>query len=269
MKYNVPADKLIVDFNRFSRGENFHADKNRLLVCATPKSGSTFLHKILTSLPNYNNCNLVPGEGARERELCIRKLVMSHQGFDHYASHLHLRYSHVTDKLIKQFDLKPIVLTRNIFDSVISIHDFYFTMDKYGKEADYSIEFMAPNVYIPSDITQWDKQRILSFIIDMSLPWHFNFLLTWQQYNGAYWLKYEDLIASPAAVLADINQFYNLGHNEQELTNALDAAQNRPQETNKNIGISGRGDELSQELRDKIYNQANYYKNFDLSMLGL
>jgi hypothetical protein len=269
LKYNVPAKELIKDFTAFGRGEPLVSDAHRMLVCATPKSGSMFLHRIFVNLPNFNNCNLNVVNGSQERELCVRKLVMSHRGFDNYSTHVHLRYSHVTGNLIKQFNLKPIVLTRDIFDSVVSIRDFYFNQQSKLTDTGHDIAYQSPHAYLPEDLFNWDDEKIYNFIIDMAIPWHFNFLMCWQNYKHGFWLNYVDLVADPAGTVRAISDFYQMGLSDEDIDAAVNAANDNPGAIHLNKGVSGRGDSLPDELRERIYKMADYYKGYDLSPFGL
>ena len=104
----------------YTRSKPLRGKKCILLACF-PKSGSTYLSKIISSYENFRKVDLVPSYGNREQELDIRKL---HQNKKYnYIAQQHVRSSFETEKLINQFELKTIILVRNIYDIIPSLRD--------------------------------------------------------------------------------------------------------------------------------------------------
>ncbi len=228
------------------------------IVAAMPKSGSTLLTKLLASLPDINEVNVCEGYDRNEQELSAMRLMLFHPSG--YVSHQHLRYSAVTDTLMSQFHLIPVVLVRDLCDVVISFTDHL---------AHTSIVF--PMGYAPQDINEWSYERKCHYMIDMVVPWYFNFYLSWHDCKRKILLTYDELVANQAVVLHHIASVGGIYLDFDEI-NAL-VTQVNGGYTRKNIGVSGRGSQLSEEMVDKIYKYAGYYTSghpdIDFSKIGL
>jgi hypothetical protein len=77
-----------------------------ILITSFPKSGSTFLYRVLSCLPGYRSIILVPGYDRREQEIC-RSLIVAVQGQNGVGRH-HVRASEPTLQLITNFKSSPL-----------------------------------------------------------------------------------------------------------------------------------------------------------------
>ncbi|HVO94693.1 MAG TPA: sulfotransferase domain-containing protein [Terriglobales bacterium] len=234
-------------------------DKNHILVACFPKGGSTWLSEILSQLPGYTRVDFVPLHDRREQELAFERLVLYHS-FNYVAQH-HCRFSRATQRSLDAFSIKPVILIRNVFDCVVSAKEY---MD--GGETDRD-RMLGPMAYVPDDYFYWSDANKYSFIIDMMVPWYFNFFLGWKDYAGGNWVTYEALLAKPSDVIRSISDQFELGLNDSDINVALVSASQRP--TRKNVAIAGRGEMLTNGHKDKIRNFAGYYPKHDFSQIGL
>ena len=122
----------------------FFPKRNHVLIACFPKSGSTYLRTIIANLPNMVPVTLTTGYDRREQELSIEQLIFNHKK-NYVASH-HTRYSLITQKLMDDFEICPIVLVRNIYDVIISLHDHFF---REGTS--------LPMGNIQNEIKEWEK----------------------------------------------------------------------------------------------------------------
>ncbi len=99
------------------------------------------------------------------------------------------------------------------------------------------------------------------------MPWYFNFFRTWQDCETKLLLSYEEMMADKAATLRRIADFSGLEITDADITSALGDIP--ASSTRKNVGISGRGEILSDEVKAKITHYGSYYSNLDLSVIGL
>ncbi|MFT7053585.1 MAG: hypothetical protein ACJAU1_001142 [Psychromonas sp.] len=251
-----PLDKCISEhfFGAINSPQNTIKDKNHLLVACMPKSGSTFLTAILNNFPDFKQAILVPDAGRREQELDRIELIRHDN--HHYAAQHHVRYSQPTKVLIEQFNIKPIILVRNIYDAMISLRDHL-----------KNESVIKPMGYVLPDMVNWPNSELEEFIVDIFTPWYFNFFVSWHQYEDKYLITYEDLINDPLKKINDINNHFSLGLSSIELETAIDDANNMF--TRKNIGITGRGQELNDYCKTQIDKIAKYYKGVDFSLLGI
>jgi len=143
----------------------------RILLACMPKSGSTYLAAILSKLPDSRTTSWVPHHGRREQELCYRRLREDNEAFPSHANSVaqhHVRYSGTTRVYMKEFNLKPVVLVRNIYDIIPSLIDHHRLNS-----------VVYPMAYAPADIAEWNFERSSRFVTDMVIPWYFNFFMSW------------------------------------------------------------------------------------------
>jgi hypothetical protein len=234
-------------------------DRNHILVACFPKSGSTWLSEILSQLPGFSRVELVPIHDRREQELAFERLLLYHS-LNYVAQH-HCRYSRATERCLDTFSIKPIILIRNIFDCVVSTKDH---IDGGDTDPDRRI---GPAAYVPHAYFQWPDTQKFDFIIDMLIPWYFNFFVGWKDFAGGSWVSYEELLAKPFAVIKNISDGFGLGCSDVDINGALLSASQRP--TRKNVAKAGRGAMLMATHKDKIRDFARYYPEHDFSQIGL
>lgn len=223
---------------------NYPRGMPHYIVAAMPKSGSTLLTKLISALPEIYELNACEGYSRNEQELsAMRLMLMDKNG---YVSHQHLRYSQVTQKLIEQFNLIPIVVVRDIFDVIISFTDHLSHTST-----------VFPMAYAPKDINEWAYEDKSAFMVDMVVPWYLNYFLSWYECPQKFFVTYQQLIENQAMTLHQIaalgGVFLGFDEIEQIIQNVNGGY------TRKNVGIAGRGQQLSQDLKDRIYHMARYY----------
>jgi hypothetical protein len=229
-------------------------NKTHLLVACMPKSGSTYLSTILSNLKGFTQTDLTRAGGRREQELDILELM--HNDDKNYVAQHHVKLSRGTQSLIDQFDLKPIVLVRNLHDVIVSFRD-HFRNESIENSLGYVFPYMK----------DWPNDKLESFIVDIFTPWYINFFLSWKESNNLCLITYEELTENPLETICKINQHYSLGLNLHDITNAIALADNRF--VRKNVGKPGRGAQLNDYCKQHINIIASYYDQADLSMIGI
>ena len=253
-----------------------------------PKSGSTLLSKLVGLSPGFRKVKVVPGFGRREQELSelqlARMLVRTENRRKRWRKRRfndrlrawvrapaplpawpigfvcqnHLRFSAPTQEIINKFKLAPVVLVRDIFDVVPSIRDHY-----------RNTSLNMPMAYVTEHISQMSDERLHEFIVDMVLPWYFNFFVSWQDCQHKLLVTYDDLIADQEGTLARVLEFAGL--DRRYVSTAVKGVAGRAESkfTRKNVGKAGRGRELSERLKAKIRLMAEYYPGVDFDPIGL
>jgi hypothetical protein len=227
------------------------ADHRRILVACMPKSGSTFLTDVLAKLPGMRRVHLVPTYGRREQELDLEQLV-THQGMS-YVSQLHIKPSEATLDLCRQFGLRPLFLFRNIWDVMASLRDHM-----YSHVLDWSM------ARIDSDFRGWDEARQYDFLARTMMPWFVDFYVSWSLVPGRLAVRYEELMADPAATVAGAAEWAGIVASETEIAQAL-AATGHASTFNK--GGSGRGKAVPAAARAHVEALASYYPQVDFTPL--
>ena len=94
-----------------------------IFIACVPKSASTFLKNLLVSLTGYRDVFMVYAAGQNEHEIYLPTL----QETAHFdtVTQQHCRASFANIQMMQAFEIKPVVLVRNICDSVMSLLDFY------------------------------------------------------------------------------------------------------------------------------------------------
>ena len=234
-------------------------DKSHVLVACFPKSGSTWLSETLSRLPGYRRVDLVPDYDHREQELAFERLIIFHP-FDYVTQH-HCRFSRATERYMEIFSIKPIILVRNIFDCVVSIKEFW----DQGKNDDERL--VGSIACVPTEYHRWPEEEKFDFIIDMVIPWYFNFFVGWRSFAGGNWVTYEDLVAQPLVTIKNVSDKLGLGLGHAVIEAALGEAERQP--TRFNVGKAGRGEMLKRAQKEKIRTFAAYYGTQDFSAIGL
>ena len=243
----------------WSDGAPLLCDKRHILVACLPKSGSTWLSEILSRLPGFVRADLVPFFDRREQELAFERMLVAHH-LDYVAQH-HCRYSQATDRCLRTFSIRPVVLVRDIFDCMVSLKDH---TDRGLNDPAARI---GPVAYVPDAYYGWPDQARFDFIVDMCAPWYFNFAVSWLDCGDAVWVRYEDLLADPRAAVARIAGELALSADGEAIDDALAAAAAEP--TRRNVARTGRGAMLSTRQRRHIERIAEYYPGRDFSAIGI
>jgi hypothetical protein len=168
----------------------------------------------------------------------------------------HVKYNENTQLSIQLFGLKPVVLVRNIFDVVISVRD-HIRNESY----------ISPTAWLDREHLDMDDEKLESFITDMVVPWYISFYVSWKHCDSARFIRYEELFLDPREIF--INLFKNIGINvkSHDIDNAL--ALVAMKNTRRNIGISGRGEGLSDKNKAKIVCLSKHYPHIDFTEIGL
>ena len=170
------------------------------------------------------------------KKVSLERLIFLHH--KNYVAQHHTRYSLTTDQIINDFNIKPIVLVRNIFDVIESV------FDHCHKEG-----VTMPMAYVPDDFLKWDGDIARNFIGQMIVPWYFNFYVSWYHYDKKILITYENMIKNPIDILAEIVDYTGISTQRKDIENSV--LKSTKQSTRKNIGKAGRGKNVSTEIKEK------------------
>ena len=186
------------------------AKKARIAICATPKSGSTWATNVLGNALRVRPRRLCYTYSSNEHDLYVPALLDSQD--DGLVSQLHMRATPHNVMLLKDFRIATVILTRNIFDAVMS----------FARDLRVKVGLKSPNpgyygysfVWLADDMRDWSEQQLVDYSIVHYLPWYLNFLRSWDAYRsalGAYPLRYEALRASPEEEFGSIYAHFYKG----------------------------------------------------------
>lgn len=231
-----------------------------IFIACVPKSASTFLKNLLVSLTGYRDVFMVYAAGQSEHELYLPTLRDT--GHFDTVTQQHCRASDANVQMMQAFNIRPLVLVRNIFDSVMSLLDFY------DKGAFYQS-------YFRTDYESLDEESRIDLIIDNVIPWYFQFVASWalvekQQRLEILWLSYEDLIKDKPKAIENILAFYGLGASRRNVQERITEIESGKTKIRFNRGVAGRGKSgLSERQKDRVRQMTRYYPSTDFGRIGL
>ncbi|MBD3291231.1 hypothetical protein GF337_20690 [candidate division KSB1 bacterium] len=234
-----------------------------IFIACMPKSGSTFMVNSLSELTKYPYVSLSSGYERNDQNLYLPYLIDSYNIAT--VTHQHIRATEPNLILFNKFNIKPVIVVRNIFDVVTSIRDHFF------KEG-----YAFPTIYANEKFTELDEESQYDFIIELGLAWYFNFYVSWYEAAESgrvetLWITYEQAILDWNDVLKKITTFYKIKKTDADIQDALNRTMNRGSGNIRlNKGVAGRGKKtLTQKQQEKIKNFARFYPWVDFSKIGL
>jgi hypothetical protein len=207
-----------------------------VLLACFPKSGSSFLADILASQPDFATAQFTPCYGRREQEI-EAGLVTPWVGRNCVAQH-HVRASEYTLYLLDHFRITPLVLVRNLGDTLASLADH---IAQEGPE--------TPVAYFNDRISALNAEERLLAVTELAAPWYINFYVSWWKVRPEAIVRYEDVV---------------LGCNFEPLEQRLGMPIIMPPDYRPrrfNVGIQGRGAAVENYLR----RFTTYYPDVDFS----
>ena len=226
-----------------------------LFISALPKSGSTFLVKALGEVTGYQHMFLGYHQ-LNEQDLYLPNLIDSWTM--NIISHQHTRPSAPNLALMEQFAIRPIILTRNAYDAVVSFTDHLETESSE-----------TPLLNVPTDFMHRQREERLDMVIDLVMPWYIRFTADWTRADqDCLWLRYEDLVANGANTVGRILSFHGLEKDQAVIERSLIHA--KGDDSRFNQGVAGRGgEELDTAQKSKIQALTRHYPGVDFSPLSL
>jgi Sulfotransferase domain len=231
-----------------------------IFIACVPKSASTFLKNLLVNVTGYRDLFTVYAAGQSEHEIYMPTL----REYAHLdtVTQQHCRASDANVHLMQAFGIRPVVLVRNIFDSVMSLVDFY---NKGAFQTSYA----------RADWPALDEETRIDLLIENVIPWYFQFVASWdlaekQKRLDVHWLSYEELVADKPSSVLKVLQFYGLGASRRGVEQRIKEIESEERKIRFNKGVAGRGRSgLNDRQKEQVRRLARYYPSTDFSRLGL
>lgn len=220
-----------------------------MLVACHPKSGSTFLSTAIAYALGTRTSGLVPGWGRREQELdaaLVRYTLKQRIYKNGFVAHHHVRYSEATAKILADYDIKPVVMIRDLFDIVASIRDHARTEAHDG-----------PCAYFTKRHLELPDEQFELVIATLMIPWYINFYMSWRDCPNAVWLTYEELTIAPPIAVWQLCEKLGWRIDAEDAASATGRA--RADGSRFNVGKSGRGADINPEARAAILGMLDMY----------
>lgn len=242
--YSMVRDR-VSDFlqikRRMIKSRLLYREERRLLFIACfPKSGSTYLMRLLCEITGFPRAILVQYMGPNEQDFL--KTALEQWRFRDGVVQQHMKATHYNLALLKQYGIRPVILVRNIYDVIISLCDH---IDNGGPS--------MPTGYVHRGFFELTQEEKWMFLIRAHLPWYFSFLLSWHEAEGVvsvHWLTYEELFSEQEKVVSQLLQYWDVPVSSERIAKGISSAEN--QFTRFNQGIAGRGSKLPDAHRQAI-----------------
>jgi hypothetical protein len=105
---NDPLDSSVTLINILKR--KLFPNKSKILIACMPKSGSTFLSKLLAHYTGYKYTSIVYDLKQNEQDIYLPKLIDNYN--HHLIIHQHCRATISNVLLLKEHQIKVVVLVR-------------------------------------------------------------------------------------------------------------------------------------------------------------
>lgn len=240
--------------------------KPLVVVAAAPKSGSTFLSNVITRVTGLPYSRLSSAYSTNEHDLYLPALYMMNNGGA--VSQLHIKGTFHNATLMKMFNIKPIILVRDIKDTIASLADDLRSKEKMEGFGSGQNGFSF--LWQDHAIAGLDQESLIDCIIDLAIPWYVNFYASWYRLCArgdvdAMWVTYEEMMKDKRATIASV-----LAHIGIDKDIFVDDAVLGLRFSKFNSGESGRGDKiLSDNQKARIRRLFSYYPDIDFSKYGL
>lgn len=244
----------------FMPGETATQLGKHLLIACMPKSGSTFLKAALCALTGWKEASLAFAYLQNEPEIYLPNLLQI--AYHNTVTQQHCRATGPNTQILQAFDIRPIVLVRNLPDIVLSLSNFY----DQGAVANTFFGDIWPTLA---------EQGKYDLIIDHVMPWYAGFYASWERAQrlgrlNCLFVTYREMVADKPAMIARISDFLDLQKTPEECAAAVRAIDGDAFKTRFNKGIVGRGDQtLSAEQKARLRRLVTVYGDVDLKRIGM
>lgn len=230
-----------------------------IFVACFPKSGSTYLTTLLSEITGFRLRWVAQFAGHNEQDIfepALRYLCLTNS-----VTQQHVKGTCNNVRLLKEYNIKPVILVRNIFDVVLSMHDHIEREDHRG-----------PAGYVHKEFFCMSKEEKLLYIIYVLLPWYFNFYISWRESSkemDVLWTSYEELFSNQIDTVSRILSFYNIPVDHDKIQSAMLAMKSK--NTRLNVGVKGRGAGLPEMHKEAILNLASVWQvdKKEMEIIGL
>jgi len=220
----APVAKRIVAYPRYHSQikkcrSQYHLHKenynqNILFVAGLPKSGTTWLEKMLTSFPGFSDVMIPEAVNYEQKHRESHTFEFPWNLFAQFENalvvlKLHAHGSSHNFELLQKNDIRYVVIYRDLRDVAVS-HIFYVKRTAYH-----------PEHKIYKNLNT--KEALLHFAKTL-LPGFVQWIDSWHQYELSplsYILRYEDLITDPFQKMKEIAEHFGIHTSDKELNEII------------------------------------------------
>ncbi len=239
-----------------------HPLGKHILIACIPKTGSTFLQSCLMMITNSSGPKL--GLSYANEENMLHPETVTRLAYENIVAQEHCRATPQNLAIAQAFNMKVVVLVRNIFDNMVSMRDM-LASDTYG-----SVVTLFQN-----EMVGMDTETQMDAIITKWAHWQLDFYTSWiraqrdGKINAQFW-TYEDVMYDKVASIREICRQAGRDAEPPLIQRCVDTVDGDKNLSRKNVGVSGRGAEtLTKEQMQSVRAMTRFYPDIDFSPLGL
>jgi len=236
------------------------ANGKPILVVCLPKSASTFFALALAAVTGRRMIPAMPSFGRREQEFdAFATLALRDRAV---VLRSHTRYSDATRYFLQELRTPPVLIVRDLFDSLISLWDH---LRDDGPA--------VPVALVDRRDLLRDDAEMLDFLVDVAAVWYVQFFAGWMRgaASGAtnlLVLEYETVTAEPALAIESVCR--HIGDPTPPMAATAQSIEDvRLAKPRFNQGTSGRGARFGRERVARVERLAAFYPDVDFSPIGI
>lgn len=240
-----------------------------ILISSMPKSGTTWMFHMLQNITGNTHVRLY-GDPLVGSEIDTARIIHAHRNSSPWIAMLHLSAGDYAARMFEDCDVTPIVLVRNVYDSIASLHD------EIVKVIRSDIPPLTTMMHVPVQFVDWEVEDRLDFLITYYVPWVGFFLNRWVDLRGEkHWVTYDQLLGDTEGTLRRILDLANFSDVDETRIRDGMAQFSKDREdigyqTRFNQGVVGRGNGmLSDKQKAAVLRAFSYYPDLDLQGLGV
>ncbi|MEJ7624148.1 MAG: sulfotransferase domain-containing protein [Pyrinomonadaceae bacterium] len=232
-----------------------------IFITCAPKSGSTFLKNVLVGVTGFRDVFSMYAAMQNEQELDRPQLVRF--GKENTVTQQHVRASEANIHLMQAFAIRPVILVRNIFDTVMSLLDFY----RKG--------FTTSTFFDRNEFHSFDEEQQIDLLIAYAIPWYFQFVASWQRAEregriAGLWMTYEEMVVDKPGSLQRILKFHGITAPLSAVDSQILRVESEGEKNRFNKGVRGRGRAgLTDSQRNRVASLGRHFPSADFGVLGL
>jgi hypothetical protein len=231
-----------------------------IFVVCLPKSASTFFSLVLAAATGRRTVPAMPSFGRREQEfdafatLALRDRAVVLQS--------HTRYSAATRYFLREVGTPPVLIVRDLLDSLISLWDH---MRNEGPG--------VPVALVDRRDLLRDDAEMLDFLADIVAAWYVQFFAGWMRAAASgdvnvLLLDYETVTADPALAIESVCR--HIGDPTPPMAVISQCIEDvRLAKPRFKQGTSGRGARFGRERLARVERLAAFYPDVDFSPIGI
>ena len=235
MKLFIPGELHEKFFNAVCMGQIYwqiYTEYINVLLCAQSKSGSIHTNLLLSHALGFTSYPI--GYNDKGGLIYYPRVLAGKFMAENTVSRCHSPNNVEVTQLIETLDLRPVVMTRSLLDSLVSKRD-HVMKSSLGDD--------IKNMESYRKFHRGDNEYQLDLIIEKYCSEFIDFFTSWEGYNHELiWITYEEMVSDSVGMVKRVADA--LGCEVVRDVEEITAEIEQSGRANFNKGVSGRGAEL-------------------------